>query len=49
VVNAAPALVVAGLAEGFMDGVELAVSTIDSGAAEQTLERAIAFSKELAS
>jgi anthranilate phosphoribosyltransferase len=49
VVNAAPALVVAGLAEGFVDGVELAVRTIDSGAAEKTLDRAIAFSEELAS
>ncbi len=48
VVNAAPALVVAGLAEGFMDGVDLAIRTIDSGAAHQTLDRAIAFSKELA-
>ena len=45
VVNAAPALVVAGLAEGFLDGVALAVETIDSGAASETLERAISVSR----
>ncbi|MEX0756883.1 MAG: anthranilate phosphoribosyltransferase, partial [Acidimicrobiia bacterium] len=44
VVNAAPALVVAGMAEGFVNGVELAVEAIDSGAAEATLERAISVS-----
>jgi anthranilate phosphoribosyltransferase len=43
-VNAAPALVVAGLARGFVDGVELAMRTIDSGAAEDVLHRAIAVS-----
>ncbi|HSJ28297.1 MAG TPA: anthranilate phosphoribosyltransferase [Acidimicrobiia bacterium] len=44
IVNAAPALVVAGLAQGFVDGVALARETIDSGAAEDVLERAIAVS-----
>src|SRR5690606_3580491 len=45
VVNAAPALVVAGLAEGFVDGVQLAVETIDSGAAADVLERAVSLSR----
>jgi anthranilate phosphoribosyltransferase len=45
IVNAAPVLVVAGIAEGFIDGVELATEAIDSGAAERTLERAIAASQ----
>jgi anthranilate phosphoribosyltransferase len=46
VVNAAPALVVAGLAEGFVDGVELAARTIDSGEAEEVLQKAVAFGQE---
>lgn len=41
VVNAAPALVVAGMAKGFMDGIELAADSIDSGAAAGVLDRAI--------
>lgn len=45
VVNAAPALVVAGLAEGFVEGVQLAVETIDSGAAADVLERAVSLSR----
>ncbi len=49
VVNAAPVLVVAGLAEGFVDGVTLAAHTIDSGAATDALERAIAFSRDVTS
>ena len=49
VVNAAPALVVAGLAEGFMDGVGLAIEAIDSGAAAEILERAITVSQDFAS
>lgn len=47
VVNAAPALVVAGLAKGFMDGIELASRSIDSGAASGVLERAIEVSTGL--
>lgn len=45
VVNAAPALVVAGLVKGFIDGVAMAAETIDSGAAAETLERAISVSR----
>lgn len=44
VVNAAPAIVVAGLADGFEDGIVLAQQAIDSGAAAAVLERAVAFS-----
>ncbi len=44
VVNAAPAIVAAGLAEGFADGIALAVEAIDGGAAAAVLERAVAFS-----
>jgi anthranilate phosphoribosyltransferase len=49
VINAAPALVVAGLAEGFIDGLELAIDAIDSGAAAEKLERAITVSRVFAS
>jgi anthranilate phosphoribosyltransferase len=49
VVNAAPALVVAGLAEGFVDGVQLAAATIDSGEAEAVLERAVSVSNAFGS
>lgn len=49
VVNAAPALVVAGLAEGFVDGVQLAAATIDSGAAEAVLDRAVSVSNSFGS
>ncbi len=41
VINAAPALVVAGLAEGFTEGVELARRTIDDGRALATLDRVV--------
>jgi len=43
IVNAAPAIVVAGLADGFVEAVELAAEAIDSGDAHAVLERAIAF------
>lgn len=49
VINASPALVVAGLAEGFVDGVELARETIDSGRALATLERVIEVGRRLQS
>lgn len=42
-VNAAPAIVVAGLAEGFEDGLELAAQSVDSGDALAVLERAVGF------
>jgi anthranilate phosphoribosyltransferase len=48
VVNAAVGLVAAGVAEGFVDAVEVAVESIDSGAAEKVLERVVTRSQELA-
>ncbi len=45
VINAAPAIVVAGLAEGFVDGAALAAQAIDSGAAREVLENVRAFSR----
>ena len=46
--NAAGALVAAGLAEDIGEGVEVAAAAIDSGAAAATLERLVAFSDEVA-
>lgn len=46
-VNAAPGLVAAGLASGFVEGVERAAESIDSGAAESVLERVVARSGEM--
>jgi len=43
VVNAAPAIVVAGLADGFVEAVELANEAIEEGEARAVLDRAIAF------
>ena len=43
--NAAAALVAAGRATDFLDGVRLAIESIDSGAAREKLERLIAFAK----
>jgi len=43
IVNAAPAIVVSGLADGFVDAVQLAAEAIDSGDAQAVLDRAIAF------
>lgn len=48
VINAAPALVVAGLAHGFEDAVVRAAEAIDSGAAGRVLDRVVARSAELA-
>lgn len=48
VINAAPALVVAGLAHGFEDAVVRAAEAIDSGAGGRVLDRVIARSAELA-
>ena len=47
-VNAAPAIVVAGLADGFTDAMELAAQSVDSGDALGVLERAVTLSRELA-
>ncbi len=47
-VNAAPALVAAGLASGFAEGVELAGHSIDSGASQEVLERTTSRSRDLA-
>ncbi len=48
VINAAPAIVVAGLADGFEDGILLAQQAVDSGAAAAVLERVVSFSAEFA-
>lgn len=45
--NAAPAMVVAGLASGFIEGVQLAAQSIDTGAAVGLLDRVVARSQEL--
>ncbi len=45
VVNAAPAIVAAGLAHGFSAAMELGSESIDSGAAAAVLETAVRFSK----
>ena len=47
VVNAAPAIVVAGLAEGFEDGIVRAGEAIDSGAAAAVLDAAVAYSQDV--
>jgi anthranilate phosphoribosyltransferase len=48
-VNAAPGIVAAGLADGFTEAMALAARSIDSGAAGGVLERAASLSSELAS
>jgi anthranilate phosphoribosyltransferase len=45
-VNAAPAIVAAGLADGFADAMEIAVASVDGGAAAAVLERSAAASRE---
>ncbi len=47
-VNAAPAIVAAGLADGFTEAMALAARAVDSGAAAATLERSLAMCQELA-
>ena len=47
VINTAPALVVSGLAPGFVEAVELAGRTIDTGAAAALLDRVVARSRDL--
>ncbi len=44
-VNAAPAIVLGELATGFTDAMELAAEAVDSGAAAEVLDRALAFSR----
>jgi anthranilate phosphoribosyltransferase len=46
VVNAAPVIVAAGLADGFTEAVTLATEAIDSGDAAMVLERSLAFSRD---
>lgn len=48
IVNAAPGLVVAGLAEGFVQATTVAAEAIDSGAAADVLDRVIRRSQEMA-
>ena len=48
VVNAAPALVLAGIADGFVSGVQIAAEAIDSGAAEEVMRRSLEASRRLA-
>ena len=43
-VNSAPAIVAAGLANGFVDAVGMAAESVDSGKAREVLERAVAYS-----
>ena len=47
-INAAPGIVAAGLADGFTEAMVLAAQSIDSGAAVGVLERSVALSIELA-
>jgi anthranilate phosphoribosyltransferase len=44
-VNAAPIIVAAGLAEGFTEGIELGGAAVDAGDARAVLDRAVEFSK----
>jgi len=46
-INAAPAIVVAGLADGFADAIVLAEESIDSGAAMGVLDRVVEMGREL--
>ena len=48
VINAAPAIVLAGIAEGFVDAVGAARESIASGAAQQALERSLTLNEQLA-
>jgi anthranilate phosphoribosyltransferase len=45
IVNASPALVLAGLADGFVQGVQLAAEAIDNGASEHVLNNSLEMSK----
>lgn len=43
-VNAAPAIVAAGLADGFVNAMTVAAESVDSGRAKEVMEKAVAFS-----
>lgn len=45
-VNAAPAIVAAGLADGFTEAMGLAIQALDSGDARAVLDRAVAYSQQ---
>ncbi len=47
IVNAAPAIVLAELASGFVDAVSIARTAVDSGAAASVLERSLTLSEQL--
>jgi len=47
VVNAAPAIVAAGLADGFAPAIELAEDAVDSGRASAVLDKVVAMGKDL--
>jgi len=47
VVNASPALVLAGIAHGFVEGVAIAAEAIDSGAAADAFQRSLTMSQQL--
>lgn len=48
-INAAPGIVAAGLADGFAEAMALAAQSVDSGAAQDVLEQSAALSSELSS
>jgi len=47
IVNASPALVLAGIAQGFVEGVQMAAQAVDSGAAKDVFERSLTMSQQL--
>jgi anthranilate phosphoribosyltransferase len=47
VINAAPAIVLAELADGFADAVDVARASVESGAAAAALERSLRFSEQM--
>jgi len=47
VVNASPALVLSGIAHGFVEGVQIAAQAIDSGAAKDVFRRSLTKSQQL--
>lgn len=46
-VNATPAILLAGLAAGFIDAMEVAIESIDSGAAKHALDESLRLSQQL--
>lgn len=47
VVNATPAIVLAGLASGFRDAMDVAIESIDSGSAKSALDKSLRLSQQL--